>query len=583
MIKEVRSNNPKFKTVTFNNGFNVVLADRSNVANDKDSRNGLGKSSLLNVIHFLLGNSPKRDSGLRKKELCKWDYSMTFTINGKEYTAKRNPENLSNIYVKGDFSNWSIQPEYDSDKKSYFYKNTEWTILLGNRIFDLPIEPKEKYHPNFRGLISFFAREGVDAYYEPFQHMGRQLEWDKQVQNAYLLNLNYDYPIRLQYLKDKDETLRQLKNAAEQGLLGEFIGSVGDLEAERVRLTEAVTKLDAELKDFNIHPEYRAIQREANEITKMIQDELNERNLSEQLLKRYKENLSAEMDISVKYVEDIYKDVGLQFPDKLSKSLEEIRNFHSQVIRNRKDYLTSEIKKIEKRISVHDISIKSQSDKRRDLMLILQTHGALDEHFKLQQRLFEKQQALSAVTNKILNLRKFQEGKSDLKIEKEDLLKRMRRDFGERKDIVDEAIKYFNQNSQALYNESGNLSIDVADTGYKFKVDIMRSASQGINVMKILCYDLTLAELRANKLDSPGFLIHDSTIFDGVDERQIAKGLERAYELSSKWKFQYICTLNSDIIPYKEFSSGFTEKFEKSICLRLDDSTNEGGLFGFRF
>src|SRR6185437_14240306 len=142
---------------------------------------------------------------------------------------------------------------------------------------------------NFRGLISFFAREGVDAYHEPFQHMGRQLEWDKQVQNSYLLNLNYDYPIGLQYLKDKDETLRQLKQAAEQGLLGEFIGTVGDLDAERVRLTGGVNKLEAELKDFNVHPEYREIQSEANSITQKIQGELNERNLSEQLLGKYKE------------------------------------------------------------------------------------------------------------------------------------------------------------------------------------------------------------------------------------------------------------------------------------------------------
>ena len=52
---------------------------------------------------------------------------------------------------------------------------------------------------------------------------------------------------------------------------------------------------------------------------------------------------------------------------------------------------------------------------------------------------------------------------------------------------------------------------------------------------------------------SPGFLIHDSTIFDGVDERQRAEALELAASESQAHGFQYICTLNSDDVPRNEF------------------------------
>jgi uncharacterized protein YydD (DUF2326 family) len=121
------------------------------------------------------------------------------------------------------------------------------------------------------------------------------------------------------------------------------------------------------------------------------------------------------------------------------------------------------------------------------------------------------------------------------------------------------------------------------DTVYKFKIDIKREKSQGIEYMKTFCYDLMLIELRAKIPDSPGFLVHDSSIFDGVDERQIAKSMELAADKSEHEGFQYICTINSDNIPYNDFSKEFKKNFENCIQLELTDATEEGSLLGFRF
>lgn len=43
--------------------------------------------------------------------------------------------------------------------------------------------------------------------------------------------------------------------------------------------------------------------------------------------------------------------------------------------------------------------------------------------------------------------------------------------------------------------------------------------------MKVFCYDMVIAELGMERNFFPDFLIHDSTIFDGVDERQVARAL----------------------------------------------------------
>jgi uncharacterized protein YydD (DUF2326 family) len=80
---------------------------------------------------------------------------------------------------------------------------------------------------------------------------------------------------------------------------------------------------------------------------------------------------------------------------------------------------------------------------------------------------------------------------------------------------------------------------------------------------------------------SPGFLIHDSTIFDGVDERQRAEALELAASESQAHGLLDICTLNSDYIPRNEFSSDF--RIEDYIRLRLTDADVAGRLMGVRF
>ncbi len=80
----------------------------------------------------------------------------------------------------------------------------------------------------------------------------------------------------------------------------------------------------------------------------------------------------------------------------------------------------------------------------------------------------------------------------------------------------------------------------------------------------------------------PGYLIHDSHLFDGMDTRQIAKALEIGARTAKEYDFQYIVTINSDMVPYSEFSHEF--KFDNyTLPITLTDATEDGGLFGFRF
>lgn len=101
--------------------------------------------------------------------------------------------------------------------------------------------------------------------------------------------------------------------------------------------------------------------------------------------------------------------------------------------------------------------------------------------------------------------------------------------------------------------------------------------------MKVFCYDMVLAELGCARNRYPDFLVHDSTIFDGVDERQVAKALMFAYHKCEELGLQYICLVNSDMVPNQEFDKEFSSLFNDSVVLRISDNQEYGGLLGIRF
>ena len=54
MLISLSCNKKEFKTINFINGLNVILADCKNQGgnNDTRTRNGVGKSTIIDLIHF---------------------------------------------------------------------------------------------------------------------------------------------------------------------------------------------------------------------------------------------------------------------------------------------------------------------------------------------------------------------------------------------------------------------------------------------------------------------------------------------------------------------------------------------------
>ncbi|MGO9268931.1 MAG: ABC-three component system protein [Terriglobia bacterium] len=356
---------------------------------------------------------------------------------------------------------------------------------------------------------------------------------------------------------------------------------MGELESQKVRLEELIARRGEELRTFRVHPQYEEYQEQADLLQSAIR-EINQENVTDRaMLSFYQESLIEERPPEAEKLAKMYQEAGVGWPDGVRKRLEDVQAFHDKLIVNRRAFLETEIARLTQAIARRTEEVNRRSNERADLLSVLDTHGALAEYTELQRLQNEQLAKLSAVNQRIANLKRIDEIRAQTRIERGQLQILARSFYEERRSDRERALSLFNQFSQALYDRPGELIIDVVEGGYRFNVEIERQDSQGVEQMKVFCYDLTLATLWAAKGLGPEFLIHDSTIFADVDERQKAHALELAARTAEARGFQYICCLNSDSIPQEDFSAGFS--LQPYVRLELTDEGETGGLLGIRY
>ncbi|NTW99596.1 MAG: DUF2326 domain-containing protein, partial [Geobacteraceae bacterium] len=517
MIKCVRANKTTFRSVEFQPGFNVVLADKTVKSSRKDSRNGAGKSLLVEIIHFCLGGNA--GTSLKKKALADWRFTLDLRIAGEDLSVTRGLDHPSKVIVEGNAKFISRELLSLVPGASQQMKSTEWAQLLGTVAFGLPPDEKpQPFSPRFRSLFPFFARSGREAFASPFRHHRHTTKGEEQISNSFLLGIGWDYARQWQVLREKENLLKVYKKASEAGVAQLVPGSLGELEAERVRLEQATQRTEGNLKAFKVHPEYERIEEQASTLTRQIHDLANQNVTDGRLLEHFRRSVSEEFgsadnERADKTLEDAYKEAGVVLPGLVKKRLDDVKQFHNALVRGRREFLSSEVNRLQRDITNRKRLIVGLDGQRASFMEVLETHGALAEYNRLQALRQNAYGKLEEVRRRIQQLKELEEGRSQLKIDMETLRQMTRRDLDDRTSAKEQAISLFNSNSEGLYDAPGNLIIEVGKNGYQFDVEIPRTGATGIENMKVFCYDLTLAQIWAGRDQHPGLLLHDSPMF----------------------------------------------------------------------
>ncbi|MBP2036247.1 DUF2326 domain-containing protein [Streptomyces avidinii] len=574
------ANKESFREVEFTDGLNLIIAERSEASTDRDSRNGVGKSTLVEIIHFCLGSSVTQKNIIHQLRDDDWEFSLGLEYGDSIFTVRRSLSKATAVVLTNSARDLPLMDAVKVSLNGEIEISTKtWKDILGQICFGLTEETAtEKYAPTFRSLVSYFARSGRDAYLDPFTTSRQIRSYQKQVYNAFLVGLNWRHASEWQVLKDQEKMVRT--PSPDSAL--QKRSTLAALENEQVRLIADQQRLRSQVAEFRIVPEYSAVEDQTRLLTTEMRELVNESSILTQKISRYEQQMSSESAGEISRVKDIYNEAGLLFPDSLSRDLSDVIRFHNEVTTHRKEYLQNEIVRLRTRASAITDRLNLLDNQRAELMRLLNEGGAVEDLGQLQFRLGRTQERLEEIEKRITSLESSAAKEATVASGRQALLSRALLDRSERRPKWSAVTSRFVEVTQYLYGQPGEINFGLNENGFIFETKMQRRGSNGVDLMGIYSYDISLAQVWQGAKRRAGFLIHDSLLFEGVDERQIALALNYAKQGSENLNFQYIALINSDNLPLTDLHE-IGLRWKDHVRLQLGDSRPEDTLLGFRF
>lgn len=576
MLHRLVANKDSFQPIDFRPGMNVVLAERAEDAADTDSRNARGKTTLLLILNYILGGNLATQ--LKPLQGRDWTFSLTLDLFGSEVTVSRSLDAGSVLGVEH-------SPEVKTVLSAYVEEGTirldSWKELLGLAFFQLDGgEAQGRYGLSVRTLLSYVIR--VEPGKDPLKVIPQQPAWSSRQHLAFMLGLDWHRVQTLQEIARKMDALSSLTTASSQGLLP-ALGNESELllirsEAQR-RLDEHTARVDS----FQVLDDPNGMVQRADDLTEQISrlrdDALVDQRMETLYLAAVQEARTEADDPLSRDIAFVYEQAGTLLGDAIQRRIDEVQAFHDQLADNRQAFLDSALEEIRSRSGEREASLTTLAAQRDQLMRALGAGGALDELFALRDELAEIAKGLAEADFRLQQVRDLAESRERLRADRATERQAAQEQLTSNRTKLDRVAQRFDARMQRLYGVSGVLTAVVDDGGYHFSIDVAGQSSTGVNKMKLFCLDLSLLEEGVATGHHPDFLVHDSSVFDGVDPRQISAALSLAHEAVISFGGQYICTLNSnDLNDDVKTAIWFSDSVVRTV---LD--TEAGGILGVAF
>lgn len=556
-----------FKKVTFNKkGVSFILAEQSHPEQSDNSKtyNGVGKSLLVALVNFCLGAATQNKiSKSLLLNLPEWHFILNIEINNKPHEIIRYV-NRSNL----------ITFDKEEQPLSDFYNTLE------SLCFALPVDVS---YLSFRSLLPFFLRPSKQSYLNYADPQGSMQPYQKQLYNAFLLGLDvYLVQEKKRLKKELDETNKLQKNIANDPILKKFFEGHQDSSLAIAELKEKIHKLEADLEAFEVAEDYYQVKSEADSIKSNIDKTHNDLTLKRMNIDNIHKSLQIAPDVSRQEIKSIYTESKLVFHSSFEKELSELESFYRDLtinrtkrLENHKKLILADIKRLEEQAKFSKIRLN-------EALKFLDAHKALDVFTKMTKMLSEFQQR----REKLLGFEKLQHDYEQKKVSlKKSIISETEKTtkyLDEIKDETDAVMENFRGLVKQFYPDAlAGITIKTNDgtnqTRYNIDAKIQSDSSDGINSVKLFCYDMTLLLYGSNH--NMKFVFHDSRLFSDIDEPHcdvLFKILQHTFTPSGE--YQYIASINQNQL---NALSPDTQAFVKEHTVQsLTDDSDDGKLLG---
>lgn len=560
-LVQLSSDHTSFKTINFNPcGLTLIVGARSKKG---QTYNGVGKSLIVEILHFCLGAN-KNDEFETK--IPQWEFILEMEVAGERHLVSRNTSKQSIVYL-----------DQVETKLAAF---NQWLEL---KLFNIPDGVRGLSH---RALIPRFLRRGQKQYIDP-READDFTPYDVLVRNAFLLGLDVELIERKYALRAEIKSLQDLrKNFKNDSLLKEFYSGGRDADIQLNHIDKQLEELSKARDGFVVAENYYELQKSADVLAAAIESDKNEIFLGQSALENISRSMTEQPDLPLERVKALYGEMTSVFRADALKRLDDVADFHKRLLENRLARLSQEKLRILSVVSSLEKGLQTKQGGLNDQLRILGQATALDQYTAVvnqiatltgdAQKLRDYKAIQLEYSNRVADLEgQLSEEVIHTNAYLEDTKQVRERNFS----VFSRYVERFYPKAPAgitLHNDDGS-----NQTRFKLEVRVENDSSDGINEVRIFCYDLTLLTLHlGHKID---FIFHDSRLFANMDVRQRATLFRTAHEVANKLDCQYIATLNPDTI--SGMDSEFTAEemndvIERNIVLRLKDDSPASKLLG---
>lgn len=270
----------------------------------------------------------------------------------------------------------------------------------------------------------------------------------------------------------------------------------------------------------------------------------------------------------------------------LEKRINDVLEFHQNITEGRQKRLVSLKETLKKEINQSNDVVKKIKLKYDANLKYLNNKGALEDYLSINQKVNDLSALLSKLETSVELIDKYKSRLQEIKLTlATDDVYTQKYLIEERDGVLKEIMDTFRNLIGQFYNErKGGVSISNNDGAnklrYNLDVRIQDDSSDGINEVKIFCFDLLLLKMQKNHFVK--FIFHDSRLFSDMDSHQRFAALKSANNIGYEG-FQYIMSLNQDtydLLKSEQDNLEFNELVQDNIILELSGESPESRLLG---
>lgn len=571
--------NKNFKNIEFNENFNAIVASKQ--SSEKKDTHGLGKSTLIRVIDFLLiaSYNKKTDKLFGNSLFIGQEFYGEFKLNnGKYLVIKRAINSATKIFFKlNDFKLDGFQFDIDWDEELTFKK----ARAKLNEYLGFNVVPNWDY----RKSITYFLRSQQDFLdvFKLNKFKGKHKDWKPFVFD--LLGFNGNLILEKLEIEEEISSLKErikiLKLEAQIDT-SEKDRLEGLLEIKKNELSEVKNQIDK----FNFFKEDILTNRQlVEEIDIKLQSFNTDRYRISYEIKKTESSLSEINDnVDDKEINSLFEEVNLYYPEQLKKEYDDLINFQKSLTIERKKYLSETLGLLKHDYTKLNKSIREIESQKSDLLSFLTEKDSYFKFKEYQKKIIGIEVEIERIKDKLKAIDSTLNLENDIKNKFEivnDKISELKKSLTERKHS--NINKVFNSIIKEILDTNALISLRLNNQGniefnsdYLNKTDLLKnSESQGTTYKKLLCvaFDLSILINYSDK-SFYKFVYHDG-VLEGLDDRIKIRYVNLIKKFCEEYDLQYIITLIDSDLP--NVMPNLID--DNDICLKLNDSDNSGKLF----